>query len=396
MLTRRLSLLLAAATGLAVANLYYAQPLLHTIGDDLGTTEGQTGLVVTAAQVGYAIGLALLVPLGDLVARRRLIPGVLAAMAVALVGAAAAPSLGVLAVALVLVGVGAVAAQLLVALTAGLADDGQRGRAVGTVMAGLLLGILLARTVSGAVASLLDWRAVFALAAVVAVGLALVLARVVPPEQARPRLGYGAVLRSTAALLRHHSALRRTALLGALAFAAFSVFWTTVSFHLAAAPFGWGDGAIGLLGLVGAAGALCATGAGRLADRGLALPGRIGAASLVAASFGLLWAGRSSVAAIVVGVVVLDVGVQGVQVLNQTVIYELAPDARNRITAAYMTCYFLGGAVGSAVGSAAYEGGGWARTCALGVVLGLVATVVAACARARSHRRAPAAEAVSF
>jgi predicted MFS family arabinose efflux permease len=380
-LTRRLALLLAVATGLAVANLYYAQPLLHTIGDDLGTTEGRTGLVVTAAQVGYAAGLALLVPLGDLVARRRLIPGILGGMAVALVGAAVAPSLAVLAVALVLVGIGAVAAQLIVALTAGLADDGQRGRAVGEVMAGLLLGILLARTVSGVVASLFDWRAVFALAAVVAVGLAVVLARVVPAESPRPALGYGTVLRSTVALLRDIPALRRTALAGALVFAAFSVFWTTISFHLSGAPFGWGDGAIGLLGLVGAAGALCATGAGRIADRGLALPARVGAATLVAISFALLWAGRHSVAAIVVAVVVLDVGVQGVQVLNQSVIYELAPDARSRITSAYMTLYFVGGALGSAGGAAAYDSGGWGRTCALGAALGVAAVGVATYAR---------------
>lgn len=390
MLTRRLGLLLAVATGLAVANLYYAQPLLHTIGDDLGTTEGRTGLVVTAAQVGYAAGLALLVPLGDLVARRRLIPGILAAMAVALVGAALAPGLGALAVALVLVGVGAVAAQLIVALTAGLADDGQRGRAVGRVMAGLLLGILLARTVSGAVASLLDWRAVFALAAVVAVGLAAVLGRVVPAEAPRPAMGYRAVLRSTAGLLLHLPALRRTALLGGLVFAAFSVFWTTVSFHLAAAPFGWGDGAIGLLGLVGAAGALCATGAGRIADRGLALPARIGAATLVALSFALLWAGRHSVAVIVAAVVVLDVGVQGVQVLNQSVIYELAPEARSRITSAYMTIYFVGGALGSAGGAAAHDSGGWGRTCALGACLGVAAVGVAGYARLARRVTTPA------
>ncbi|QYG93130.1 MFS transporter [Iamia sp. SCSIO 61187] len=365
-LSRGFGLVLAAATGLAVANLYYAQPLLHTIGEDLGTSEGRTGLVVTAAQVGYAAGLALLVPLGDLVARRRLIPAVLVAMVVALVGASVAPSLPVLAVALLVVGVGATAAQLMVALTAGLATDGQRGRAVGTVMTGLLLGILLARTVAGGIAGLLGWRAVFVVAAGAAVALAVALSRLLPPDEGRPRIGYGAVLASTVTLLRDLPGLRRSALVGALAFATFSVFWTTISFHLAAAPFGWGDGAIGLLGLVGAAGALCATAAGRLADRGLAGPGRIAAAVAVVTSFGVLWAGRHSIAAVVVGVVVLDVGVQGVQVLNQTIIYELAPEARSRITSAYMTLYFGGGALGSAVGAAAYDAGGWGRACAPG------------------------------
>lgn len=382
-LTRRAAILLAAATGLAVANLYYAQPLLHTIGDDLGASEGSTGLVVTAAQIGYAVGLALVVPLGDLLPRRRLVPTVVGGMAVALLGAAVAPSLPVLAVALAVVGLGAVAAQLLVALTAGLAGAGERGRAVGTVMTGLLLGILLARTVSGAIAGLLGWRAVFVVAAVVALGLALALARQLPPDGERERIGYGTVLVSTIGLLRELPALRRAALLGGLGFATFSVFWTTISVHLAAEPFDWGDGAIGLLGLVGAAGALCATAAGRLADRGLAAPSRIGAAVAVVASFALLWGGRHSVAAIVVGVVVLDVGVQGIQVLNQTIIYELAPEARSRITSAYMTLYFAGGALGSAVGAAVYDAGGWARACALGAGLGAAAVVTAAYAQVR-------------
>jgi predicted MFS family arabinose efflux permease len=392
-LGRGLALALAAATGLAVANLYYAQPLLHTIGDDLGTSEGRTGLVVTAAQVGYAVGLALVVPLGDLVARRRLVPTVLGGMAVALIGAAAAPSLPVLALALVIVGLGAVAAQLLVALTAGLAGDGERGRAVGTVMTGLLLGILLARTVAGGLAALFGWRGVFVVAAIVAVALAVGLARLLPPDGDRARIGYGAVLASTAGLLRDLPELRRSALLGALGFATFSVFWTTISFHLAAEPFDWGDGAIGLLGLVGAAGAVCATAAGRLADRGLAAPGRVAAALAVVASFGLLWTGRSSVAAIVAGVVVLDVGVQGIQVLNQTVIYELAPEARSRITSAYMTLYFVGGALGSAVGAAAYDAGGWGRACALGVALGGAAVLVAIYALVRASGRAGSAPA---
>ncbi|HMJ75363.1 MAG TPA: MFS transporter [Iamia sp.] len=383
-----LGLALAAATGLAVANLYYAQPLLHTIGDDLGTSEGRTGLVVTAGQVGYAVGLAFVVPLGDLISRRRLIPTVLGGMAAALVGVAAAPSLPVLALALVVVGLGAVAAQLLVALTAGLAGDGERGRAVGTVMTGLLLGILLARTVAGGLAALFGWRGVFVVAAIVAVALAVGLARLLPPDGERVRIGYGAVLASTAELLRDLPELRRSALLGALGFATFSVFWTTISFHLAAAPFDWGDGAIGLLGLVGAAGAVCATAAGRLADRGLAAPGRVAAALAVVASFGLLWTGRHSVAAIVVGVVVLDVGVQGIQVLNQTVIYELAPEARSRITSAYMTLYFIGGALGSAVGAAAYDAGGWGRTCALGVALGGAAVLAATYALVRTSGRA--------
>ncbi|QXC60224.1 MFS transporter [Aquihabitans sp. G128] len=178
-------------------------------------------------------------------------------------------------------------------------------------------------------------------------------------------------------LLRDQRELRRSALLGALGFATFSVFWTTIAFHLADPPFDYGDGAIGLLGLAGAAGALCALAAGRLADRGLAKPSRVLAAGAVAGSFAVLWAGRASIVVIVLGVLLLDVGVQGIQVLNQTVIYELAPEARSRINSAYMTCYFAGGAIGSAVGAAAYDQGGWARVCQLGALLGALAVATA-------------------
>jgi predicted MFS family arabinose efflux permease len=384
-ITRRLNLVLAVATGLTAANLYYAQPLLHTIGDDFGTSEGATGLLVTASQVGYALGLAFLVPVGDFVDRRRLTPLLLGLVTLTMAGAAVAPGLWVMAGLLGLAGLGSVTAQLLVPLAASLATDGDRGRVVSIVMTGLLLGILLARTLSGLVAGLAGWRAMFALAAAMAVGLALVLRRELPTDHPRPTVPYGSLLASVLRLLREERELRRSALLGALGFATFSVFWTTVAFHLSEAPFGYGDGAIGLLGLVGAAGALCALAAGRVADRGLAKPSRIGVAVAVAASFGVLWVGRNSILVIVVGVLLLDVGVQGIQVLNQTVIYELAPEARSRINSAYMTCYFAGGALGSAVGAAAYDAGGWARTCQLGALLGVAAVVVAVPGARRTH-----------
>lgn len=377
---RRLTLVLAAAAGLTAANLYYAQPLLHTIAVDLGATEGTTGLVVTASQVGYALGLAFVVPIGDLVDRRRLTTWLLGGAAVVLAGASVAPGLWVLVGLVGMVGLASCTAQVLVPLGAGLADDGDRGRVVSTIMTGLLLGILLARTASGLLGGLTSWRVVYAVAAVVAVLLGAVLRRELPADPPRAGVGYGELLRSVVRLLREQRELRRSALLGALVFATFSVFWTTVAFHLGEAPFDYGDGAIGLLGLVGAAGALAALAVGRLADRGLGLPTRLGSAVLVAGSFALLWTGRHSIAAIVVGVLVLDVGVQGVQVLNQTVIYELVPEARSRITSAYMTCYFAGGALGSAVGAAAYDAGGWARVCQLGAGLGVAAAAVAASA----------------
>jgi predicted MFS family arabinose efflux permease len=236
--------------------------------------------------------------------------------------------------------------------------------------------------VSGVIADVAGWRAVFAFAAAITAALALVLRRELPAEQGRrdhqlSRGAYTAMLRSTVALAREHAELRRSAVLGALGFASFSVFWTTVAFRLADAPFGYSDAAIGLLGLAGAAGALCASVAGRLADRGRARLGRLGVAGLITVSFPLLWWGRSSIVLIIIGVVVLDLGVQGLQVLNQTVIYELAPGARSRTNSVYMTTYFVGGALGSASGAFTYDRGGWGATCALGTALGAAAIVVA-------------------
>jgi predicted MFS family arabinose efflux permease len=271
-----------------------------------------------------------------------------------------------------------VVAQILVPLVAELAADGQRGRSVGTVMTGLLLGILLARTVAGVVADIAGWRTVFALAATLTATLAVVVRAQLPHERPRPHLAYSEIMRSTLQLARTQPELRRSAVLGALGFAAFSVFWTTIAFLLSDAPFGYGDSAIGLLGLVGAAGALCATVAGRLADRGLTRVGRIGASSSIAVSFLLLWLGRESIALVIVGVIVLDVGVQGVQVLNQSTVYELVPGARSRINGVYMTTYFIGGALGSAGGAFAFDHGGWRAVCILGAVLGLAAITQAA------------------
>ena len=244
-------LLFAVACGVSVANLYYAQPLLDTIAKSFGTTSGTAGLVVTAAQIGYALGLAFLVPLGDLLARRWLVPMVLLVTAGGLLASAAAPDIGVLIAVGLVVGAGSVAAQLLVPMAASLADDEHRGRVVGVVMSGLLLGILLARTVSGVVAQASSWRVVYLMAAGLTAVLAVVLGRLLP-RRARTRIGYGTLLRSAARLLVTESLLRRRAVFGALGFAAFSVFWTTMAFVLAGAPYHYDDLTIGLFGLVGA------------------------------------------------------------------------------------------------------------------------------------------------
>ncbi|MGN6722939.1 MAG: MFS transporter, partial [Marmoricola sp.] len=257
-ISNRMVLLFAAACGLSAANLYYAQPVLVNIAHSFHTTPGSASLLVTCAQVGYAVGLALLVPLGDLLPRRKPIPTVLTITATALAIAAAAPGLSALAAVTVVFGVGSVAAQLIVPLAASLAPDDRRGQVVGTVMSGLLLGILLARTASGLVANASSWRMTYLIAAVVTLGLAAVLWRVVPEEEDGPKLSYPALLGSTLKLMRDEPVLRRRSLLGGLNFAAFSIFWTTITFHLAGSPFHYSAGTIGLFGLVGAAGALVA------------------------------------------------------------------------------------------------------------------------------------------
>ncbi|MHB8506713.1 MAG: MFS transporter, partial [Acidimicrobiales bacterium] len=301
-ISRGTTLLLAVACGLSVANLYYAQPLLSTVARSLHTGAATAASTVTLSQVGYAVGLALLVPAGDVVDRRRLVPAVLLVTAVALLGSAAAPSIGVLVVLAVAVGMGSVAAQILVPLAASLATDAERGRVVGTVMSGLLLGILLARTAAGLVAGASSWRVVYVAAAVAVVALAAVLAKALPAEHPRPRIGYGALLRSTLSLFAAERVLRRRALLGGLGFAAFSVFWTTMAFLLARPPYGYSDTVIGLFGLVGAAGALSASAAGRLTDRGRARATTVGFAVSIAVSYALLWLGRSSLAALIAGI----------------------------------------------------------------------------------------------
>jgi predicted MFS family arabinose efflux permease len=358
--------LFAVACGVSAANLYYAQPLLPQIARDLGTGTGETALVVTAAQLGYGCGLALLVPLGDVLVRRRLVPGLLVVAAVALAGAAAAPDIGVLIAAVALAGVCSVAAQVLVPFSAALADDSQRGRVVGTVMSGLLLGILLARTFSGLIAGASGWRAVFVVAGGVVLAMAVLLHRKLPGEAVRPRVAYGELLRSVLRLLATQPVLRLRSAIGALVFAAFSVLWTSLAFLLAGSPYHYSEATIGLFGLLGAAGALAASTSGRLADRGHERAVSGGSLVLIVVSFGLLALGRSDLGALMAGVLLADLGIQAVHIQNQQLIFALDPAARSRLNTAYMVLYFAGGALGSASTGLAYGAGGWTAVVVLG------------------------------
>ncbi len=370
-LSRRLVLVFAFACGLVVANLYYAQPLLVEIAREFGVGSGTAGLLVTLTQLGYAAGLLLLVPLGDRLDRRRLTFTVLSGTIVALLAAMISPSFALLAVAGVVIGLTSVVAQVLVPFAATLAGDAERGRVVGQVMSGLLLGILLARVVAGVLGQLVGWRAVYGIAALLMVGLLGLLWRELPTVPVSPNAAtdsYGQLLSSVGVLIREEPLLRRRMAYGALVFAAFSVLWTSLSFLLSRPPFGYGEALIGVFGLLGAAGALCASFAGRLADRGLTRPATGGFLLLMLVSFGLLALGEGQLIPLILGILLLDLGAQGVQVSNQSVIYRLRPEARSRLNTAYMTAYFAGGAIGSATSAIAFARGGWNTVCLIGAV----------------------------
>ena len=375
-LARRTIMIFAVACGLVVANLYYAQPMLNVIGREFHSDAGTVGLVVTLTQVGYATGLLFLVPLGDLFNRRRLVVTVLMGATLALVGAALAPGIGWLAVISLAVGVASVVAQVLVPYAASLSLPAERGRVVGAVMSGLLIGILLARTFSGFVGQVSSWRVVYWLAAVLMLLLIAVLWRELPRDDPHPEAhSYGTLLRSVGRIALEEPLLRRRSVYGALVFAAFSVFWTTAAFLLSRAPYHYNQAIIGLFGLAGVAGALCASIAGRLSDRGLSRmsTGIFLLAALL--SFLLLALGGHLLIPLIFGVVMLDLGVQGTHITNQSEIYRLSPEARSRLTTAYMVTYFVGGSLGSATSAIVYSRFGWSGVCLLGAAYLAIAFV---------------------
>ncbi|MFI9078488.1 MFS transporter [Streptomyces sioyaensis] len=385
-------LLMSVATGLSVAGNYFAQPLLDVIGHDLHLSAGVAALVVTVAQVGYAVGLLLLVPLGDLLERRRLAVTLTAATAVFLTVTASAPNPALLLTGTALTGLTSVAAMVVVPYAATLSTPAERGRTVGTVMTGLLLGILLARTAAGVLAEVGSWRTVYWVNAALMLLMAVLLRLKLPTLRTPAGLRYGALLRSMLALFGQEPVLRWRAALGALIFAGFSVLWTALAFLMSGPSYGWQESAIGLLGLVGAAGSLSASVAGRLADRGRVHHVTGVSALLLLGSWGLLAAGGAgggwSLAALLAGVIVLDLAVQAVHISNQHLVFAVRPEARNRLNSGYMTSYFAGGAIGSALTSVIWTTRGWGGVCALGAALAAL-TVLVWAADLLSRRRTP-------
>ena len=375
-MSRKLVLLMAAGSGLTVASIYYAQPLLDVIRQSLGMSIATTGLIITASQLGYALGLAFLVPLGDLIERRALAVWMTVGISVCLAGMAMAPFSSILLAAALMLGALSVVAQILVAFAATLAGPSERGQVVGTVMSGLLLGVLLARTASGYLAQLGGWRVVFGSASAVMIALAIVLYKGLPAHRSHIGLSYPALIKSVFSLLLEEPVLRLRAFYGALAFGSFSILWTTMALLLSQPPYQYSSGLIGLFGLAGAAGVLAASLAGRMADMGWTRQMTGITSILLALSWLPLELGGHSVLMLVAGILLLDLAVQGLHITNQSEIYRLSPDARSRITSAYMACFFAGGVLGSALSTFAYARFGWQGVCLVGTGFGTVAAAV--------------------
>ncbi len=377
---------MAAASGIAVANIYYNQPMLGIMERDF---PGQpiTGFIPTATQLGYAFGLFFVLPLGDIVHRRKLIISQFLILAVALVLAALAPTAWSLIAASLVVGASATVAQQIVPYAASLAEPEKRGATIGTVMAGVLSGILFSRTLSGFVGEHFGWRDMFWLGVPMALAASALMYAVLPDHAPVSRMAYRHALRSLAHLWKGHPALRSAALMQAALFGSFTVFWTVLALYLATPKFGLGADVAGLFGVVGAVGVFAAPLAGKVADRkGPYFVVWLGTILTIAAwvMFGF-W---SSLVALVIGVIILDFGIQSALVSNQHIVYALDPGARSRLNTIFMTAMFLGGAAGAALASAAWTYEGWVGVTALGGALGIVALAI----RGFEHRR-PKAEA---
>ena len=367
-----LTFIFALACGLIAANLYYGQPLAGPISADLGFSPQATGLIVTLTQIGYCLGLLLLVPLGDLVENRRLVLILIGLAALALLGGALATTPGLFLLACLGIGLASAAAQVLVPFAASMAPEATRGRVVGNVMSGLLCGIMLARPIASFIAEFSSWHVIYVLSAVAMIVLAVILGISLPHRKPHGQISYGALLSSMAHMALTNRVLQRRALYQAGMFGAFSLFWTTTPLLLSGPHFGLSQNGIALFALAGAAGAIASPIAGRLADRGLTRQVSLGAMVLGIAAFllgryALDVAPTAGLICLTLAAITLDFGVQANLISGQRIIYSMSPAHRSRLNGIYMATFFLGGALGSAIGGWSYATGGWALAAWVGL-----------------------------
>ena len=376
-LSRATVLIFAVTAGLSVANIYYAQPLLDSIANDFDIAPSELGLVVTLTQIGYALGLIFLVPLGDLIDRRRLIIGQGILSVIALITVATAETRAILFAGLAAMGLLAVMVQVLVAFAASLSAPAERGRAIGVVTSGVVIGILAARLIAGLLADLGGWRAVYLTSAILTAGMVVLLMRVLPGQrQKRARQSYVDTVRSTLELFLRDRILLVRGVLALLIFAAFSAFWTALVLPLSAQPFYYSHTQIGFLGLLGIAGAVAATGAGRLADRSLGQWTTGSSLVLLLASWALIAMLPTSVLFLLAGIVLLDLAVQAIHVTNQSIILDRYPDASSRLVGAYMVFYSIGSASGAIASTFAYDRHGWFGVSMTGASFSAIALLI--------------------
>lgn len=373
-ISRSITLLLAVVCGLAVANIYYAQPLLDTIANEFGITHSSIGVVITVTQICYALGLFLLVPLGDLLDRRQLVVTMMLISVLALITVGCAPNSAVMLIGMAVVGLLAVVVQVFVAYAATLAAPADRGRVVGLVTSGVVIGILLARTFAGVWTDLAGWRAVYWISAALTLMMACVMLRVLPQhKKMTATLSYPKLLRTVFMLFVQEPVLLIRAVIALLIFTAFSILWTSLVLPLSAPPLSLSHTAIGLFGLAGAAGALAAARAGQLADRGLGQRTTCIALVVLLGSWLPIGLAEHSLLALIAGVIALDFAVQAVHVTNQSMILSVRPESRSRLTAGYMIFYSIGSATGSMASTFVYAHAGWIAVSLLGAAVSALA-----------------------
>ncbi|WP_230407938.1 MFS transporter [Flavobacterium hydrocarbonoxydans] len=350
---------MAACTGLIVANLYYCQPLIVLIANEFKIPEANAGTITYLTQAGYAIGLFFMVPLGDKIERKKQILITTLASVIALIIAATAKSFVILQIASLLIGITSIVPQLILPLAASLTSQEQRGKVIGTIMSGLLVGILLSRTLSGFIGQVLGWRSMFWIAAGICLLIFFAIQKKFPVNKPQFQGTYGQLIQSLFTLIKTQPVLREATLINVFCFAQFGAFWTTMVLLLSGEPFKFNSATIGLFGIVGASGALAAPLVGKMGDKGNPRVAVGYGCLLMLISFITFYFSIESIIGVVIGIVFIDIGIQGVHISNQTRVYSLLPEARNRLNTVFMSFSFLGTAAGSAYGLLLWKLGGW-------------------------------------